>query len=54
MEEEIVPLIDNQLLLGLCTTTLCTPAKEFIEELNMAVNAYQEELMNQWLNTWKV
>ena len=53
-EEEIVPLTVNQLLLGRSTTLTRVAFTEIAQENYMAANDYQEELLSQWWNRWKV
>ena len=49
-----MPLTVNQLLLGRSTTTTHPTVEETPMESYMAVDAYQEELMQQWWNEWKI
>ena len=53
-EDEIVPLTVNQLLLGRSTTTSRAAYAETAQDNYMAANSYQEELLAQWWNRWKV
>ena len=53
-KDEIVPLTVNQLLLGRYTTTTLATYTEIAQENYMTANNYQEELLSQWWNRWKV
>ena len=44
----------NQLLLGRSTTLTRVAFTEIAQENYMAANDYQEELLSQWWNRWKV
>ena len=53
-EEEVVPLTPNQLILGRSTTTTRLAEKESETEEYVSCDKYQEELLTQWWNLWKV
>ena len=53
-KEEIVPLTVNQLLLGRSTSALREAYTETAQDNYMAANDYQEELLSQWWNRWKI